>query len=1182
MLGPSAGVSCDPAAFDLVGARWTMLGTARVSAADIAAARVALVGPGDGAAVGAGGDRPGAAGRPAGRLARDGADTRSVSRRDRRWPPGRAAAAWCERPPGASTPRAGEDAAAIGFLITALFAVALVWLAWTTTGALADRAPAPARRGSRIAVGLSSATPASAPLSARRRPLRRAGDASHAAAGVGGDPLRALAVDVGPPGAPRAGAVLLPRRGRRRGAGVVARGGPALPRPAAARAAASGACRAGRRRAPWASPCGIRRAGRCGRRVTALAVLLAMIASADWARGVLRRGTQPARLRGAAGGAAAAVAGALSGAVGRLPHAAAKRRSRANWRPDRAPAADLQLYLREALDQIDRLAGHVGPGGRVGAAGERPGGRRRGVSRVVADHLAARRLTSSVELYDPAGRIVNRFALNLPETAADQAWQESSCAWELFEEVSPFFAEERRLLHAGRGVCVDDGAGRASSARWSCTSCSTTATCRSWRRRTPTSGCCGPRPAAPEAGPRDDVAFAVYGWSRRPLFISGSDAWPLSDALFGRLAASRQPFWAVIEDRGVASDVYLLNDRGAIYAVGLSRAPRPSGIWRRWPSWSRWPASPSWRCSPASRGLAGWARARRCRAGRCCARSGPASTARCSSRSSPPWSCRSSRWRWSRAPTWRRRCCADIEREAARTALVGEPGRRGLRAHRVARRINLPALDDWLLVWLSRVIGEDINVFAGTGLLASSERNLFASGLLPTRTPGAVYRALALDGRPTFSPVSRVGTYEYLVGVGAGPRRRPAGDRQRAAHLAPTRDRARSSTSSIAACCWRRSPSSCSARRLATGRPSGSPTRSAASRAPRAGSPRRPRRARAGALGRRARPAGRGLQRHGRRPPAPARAARTHQPARGLGRDGAAGRPRHQEPADADPAQRRAPAPRPRRSRPAARPVSSTTASTTSCCRCGCCGSWRRSSPASPRRRRRGPSRRRWRRCSTSCCSLMCRRWPGASPSPSTCRRALPDAAGRPGAAGAGADQRRRERAARDAGHGTLTVTARPLPTGQVEIAVADTGVGMDAGGARPDLRAVLLDQGDRHRPRPDHRPAQRRAERRHHRRDQRAGPGHHRHAAAARGLNARARSRQAGARGSGRRLGRRLGQRRRCQGRRPPDPHYCPLDDRRHQVGVGHHHQHLLGVGGDQRHPGRHQHEHLDSCVAR
>ena len=42
-------------------------------------------------------------------------------------------------------------------------------------------------------------------------------------------------------------------------------------------------------------------------------------------------------------------------------------------------------------------------------------------------------------------------------------------------------------------------------------------------------------------------------------------------ALRAGSTASREPFWAAIEDRGVASDVYLLNDRGAIYAVGHPR-----------------------------------------------------------------------------------------------------------------------------------------------------------------------------------------------------------------------------------------------------------------------------------------------------------------------------------------------------------------------------------------------------------------------------------------------------------------------------------------------------------------------------------------------------------------------------------------------------------------------------------
>ena len=74
--------------------------------------------------------------------------------------------------------------------------------------------------------------------------------------------------------------------------------------------------------------------------------------------------------------------------------------------------------------------------------------------------LAANRLTSAIELYAEGGGLTSRFALNLPEyTQAQQRWQEAGCDWEVFEEVSPFGSEERRLLHAGRGLCVDEGSG---------------------------------------------------------------------------------------------------------------------------------------------------------------------------------------------------------------------------------------------------------------------------------------------------------------------------------------------------------------------------------------------------------------------------------------------------------------------------------------------------------------------------------------------------------------------------------------------------------------------------------------------------------------------------------------------------------------------------------------------------
>ena len=60
-----------------------------------------------------------------------------------------------------------------------------------------------------------------------------------------------------------------------------------------------------------------------------------------------------------------------------------------------------------------------------------------------------------------------------------------------------------------------------------------------------------------------------------------------------------------------------------------------------------------------------------------------------------------------------------------------------------------PASDD-VMIWISQVIDQDVNIFEGAGLIATSKRDLFASGLLATRTPDAVYRAIALQRLPSF------------------------------------------------------------------------------------------------------------------------------------------------------------------------------------------------------------------------------------------------------------------------------------------------------------------------------------------------------------------------------------------------------------------------------------------------
>ena len=114
---------------------------------------------------------------------------------------------------------------------------------------------------------------------------------------------------------------------------------------------------------------------------------------------------------------------------------------------------------------------------------------------------------------------------------------------------------------------------------------------------------------------------------------------------------------------------------------------------------------------------------------------------------------------------------------------------------------------------------------SGSQLRATSERDLFASGLLPTRTPADVYRRIVLDRLPTFVGEEQDGD-ALSAGRRAGPRRRRGRDRDRAGHRCASRKSNGRSTISIARCCRWRCCSACSVRRSAIGWRNGSPIRS--------------------------------------------------------------------------------------------------------------------------------------------------------------------------------------------------------------------------------------------------------------------------------------------------------------------------------------------------------------------
>jgi signal transduction histidine kinase len=70
---------------------------------------------------------------------------------------------------------------------------------------------------------------------------------------------------------------------------------------------------------------------------------------------------------------------------------------------------------------------------------------------------------------------------------------------------------------------------------------------------------------------------------------------------------------------------------------------------------------------------------------------------------------------------------------------------------------------DAALVWVASLIRNDLDVFQGGKLLASSKRELYSSGLLAPRVSGRVFRAIALEGRQAVLGTERIGGFSYMV-----------------------------------------------------------------------------------------------------------------------------------------------------------------------------------------------------------------------------------------------------------------------------------------------------------------------------------------------------------------------------------------------------------------------------------
>ncbi|MFI5177029.1 MAG: ATP-binding protein [Vicinamibacterales bacterium] len=402
-------------------------------------------------------------------------------------------------------------------------------------------------------------------------------------------------------------------------------------------------------------------------------------------------------------------------------------------------------------------------------------------ARVVSSHEAFRvwsqtslsrgRVTSDIELYDANRVLLSRFALNLPEyisAASPQVWTGAGCTWDEFGEVKRFGAEDRNLLHAERALC--DRAGRMLGAV-------VVHVAPDYRAlpfvssANPYSDVLGLTDAG-SPGPRiADLQVVVYGWSLHPVFASGRVAWPIAADLADRLTRTRESFWTTLPAGDRVYRVRFGSDRGHIYALGYPM----STLFEHATRLSEAAALVAAIFMAFLLGATAYAPFRR---GRDVALRALFREIRTSFyrklflffvlAAVGPVLLLALAFESYMTAKFR----ADVESEASSVVTVARRVFEELAAA-APRPDQSQGPSDDAMVWIGQVIAQDVNLFDGPRLVATSQRDLFDSGLLPVRTPAAAYRAIALNRAPTFVVPDRLGSLQYLVAAAPVPSRGP-------------------------------------------------------------------------------------------------------------------------------------------------------------------------------------------------------------------------------------------------------------------------------------------------------------------------------------------------------------------------------------------------------------------------
>ena len=415
---------------------------------------------------------------------------------------------------------------------------------------------------------------------------------------------------------------------------------------------------------------------------------------------------------------------------------------------------ELKLRLEHTLDQIDAMTPPLEEF--ISRVGETPKSDRASVVWSKTD-LATYHLTSAVELYGADGALVSRFEI-LPEYTTP-TFVATSCTWEAFDEPAPLGSSTGHVLRASRGICVHGHPIGAVVVR----ALLDYRTLPFISSQSPYLESVRPSGQVRAEGLFGrDVEFVVYGWSRAPIFASGTRVWPLPDRVFDRLVVSREAFWETLDRDDQRFRVYFLSDRGGIYALtypiiswfghfmNIAELVTLIGV--------------LYVALLAGASIFSMLSLRMPASGRALLRE---------VRSSFYRKLFLAFWAVAVLPVailavatqryFAAQLLASVDEAAARTVTVAQHLVEDYATLQTRGAGALTAIDDQIMVLVRRAIDEDVNLFDRDRLQATSARDLFASQLLSTRTPGAIYKAILLDRMPTFIGGEEVGDVRYRL-----------------------------------------------------------------------------------------------------------------------------------------------------------------------------------------------------------------------------------------------------------------------------------------------------------------------------------------------------------------------------------------------------------------------------------